>query len=362
MAAYTAIDDPSVYFQTTIYSGTGSQQSITNGGNSDLQPDFLWIKERNHTSNHQLMDSVRGFYIRVESNTDTLEVDTGQAGATNQNVTSFDSDGFGVKNGGAVNESGKTYVAWQWKAGTSVSGNTTGSGSATAYSGSVNTTAGISIITYEANGTAGHTIPHHLGAAPKWVMCKSRSENRGWPTQHAGLTSAAYAIFLSSNGAQIEQFSSGTTNTWNNTAASSTVVTLGNNANNNKNDDSYIMYSFAEKQGYSKFGSYTGNGNADGTFVPLTFSPSFIMIKVTSTTSNWGMFDNKRLGFNPKNEFVRANETNAESSDYDGIDFLSNGFKLRTTSTLVNAAQSYIYMAFAESPLVTSTGVPTTAR
>ena len=124
-----------------------------------------------------------------------------------------------------------------------------------------------------------------------------------------------------------------------------------------------IAYCFAEKKGYSKFGSYTGNGDADGSYIHLGFKPAFVMIKVTSTTSNWGMFDNKRLGFNPKNEFVRANETNTESSDYDGIDFLSNGFKLRTTSTLVNAAQSYIYMAFAESPFVNSAGaVPTNAR
>ena len=362
MAAYTAIDDPSVYFQTTIYSGTGSQQSITNGGNSDLQPDFLWIKERNHTSNHQLMDSVRGFYIRVESNTDTLEVDTGQAGATNQNVTSFDSDGFGVKNGGAVNESGKTYVAWQWKAGTSVSGNTTGSGSATAYSGSVNTDSGFSIITYEANGTAGHTIPHHLGVAPKMVICKSISENRGWPIQHASLTSAAYAIFLSTTGPEANNGADQSTNTWNSTAASSTVVTLGNNANNNKNGDDYIMYSFAEKQGYSKFGSYTGNGSStDGPFVYLGFKPAFIMYK-SRAQEDWEILDNKRVGYNFDNNPVKPHSGDAEAATDRG-DLLSNGFKIRTGGAQINGDGTvYIYMAFAEQPFTTSSSIPGTAR
>jgi len=188
--AYTTIDDPSAFFQTTLYSGTGSQQSITNGGNSDLQPDWLWIKERDGTSSHQLVDSVRLYYNRLESDNASAELDAGQTGATNQNVTSFDSDGFGVKNGGAVNESGKTYVAWQWKAGTTASGTTGGSGTGKSYSYSANTTSGFSVVTYTGNATAGHLIPHGMGKVPRLIHIKSRGDDNGW---HSGTIVSASA-------------------------------------------------------------------------------------------------------------------------------------------------------------------------
>ena len=196
------------------------------------------------------------------------------------------------------------------------------------------------------------------------VICKSRSENRGFPIQHVDLTSAAYAIFLSQNNAQAEQFSSGSTNTWNNTAASSSVVTLGNNANNNKDGDSYIMYAFAEKQGYSKFSSFVGNGNADGAFVYLGFKPAFIIYKNITSAREWILLDNKRLGYNPNNNslFPNNSDTGADGSAV-SADLLSNGFKLRTTSEHDNeSGNTFIYMAFAENPFVTSTGVPACAR
>ena len=357
--AYTDIDDPSAYFQTTLYTGNGSTNAITNSGNSDLSPNWVWIKNRSGADHHALYDSVRGANKYLSSGRDILEA------TQSDGLMSFNSDGFTVGADGGVNTNSNNFVAWQWKAGTSVSGTTTGSGTGKAYSGSVNTDAGFSIITYVANGTAGHTIPHHLGAAPKWVICKSRSENRGFPIQHTGLTSAAYAIFLSQNNAQAEQFSSGSTNTWNNTAASSTVVTLGNNANNNKDNDSYIMYSFAEKKGYSKFGKYTGNGNADGTFVYTGFKPAWLLVKQTTGASqNWYLWDNKRDTFNVTDTPLKPDENTAESGiGAYNIDLLSQGFKFKGTEIQINASgETYIFMAFSEQSFVSSSGVPATAR
>ena len=360
--AYTTIDDPSAYFQTTLYAGNGSaDHSITNSGNSDLQPDWVWIKNRAATDVHCLFDSVRGVTKLLTTVGDVLETTDGDT------LDAFQSDGFRVDADVKVNTNNENYVSWQWKAGTSVSGNTTGSGSATAYSGSVNTDSGFSIITYEANGTAGHTIPHHLGVAPKMVICKSISENRGWPIQHASLTSAAYAIFLSTTGPEANNGADQSTNTWNSTAASSTVVTLGNNANNNKNGDDYIMYSFAEKQGYSKFGIYDGNNNVDGTFVYLGFKPAFLMVKQVNANGNpWGVVDGTRSPDNPTNEQLISNTNGAEITNVNVIDLLSNGFKCRAADNTWNGeaggSKKYLYMAFAEQPLVTSTGVPATAR
>ena len=213
---------PQEHFNTVLYTGNATARSITGVG---FQPDFVWNKTRSANQNNFLYDAVRGASKDLRSNQVGTE-------GTSDAVTAFNADGFSVGSGNDGNENNTTYVNWNWKANGSGSANTDGSINTTDTS--VNTDAGFSIITYVANGTAGHTIPHHLGAAPSMVICKSRSENRGFPIQHIGLTSAAYAIFLSQNNAEAEQFSSGSTNTWNNTAASSTVVTLGNNANNNK--------------------------------------------------------------------------------------------------------------------------------
>jgi hypothetical protein len=359
--AYTDIDDPSSVFQCTLYSGTGSQQSITNGGNSDLQPDFLWIKNRTNTPNHQLMDSVRGYYLRIESNNNSAELDAGQTGATYQNVTSFDSDGFGVKNGDAVNESGKTFVAWQWKAGTSVSGNTGGSGTAKSYTGSVNTDAGFSIITYTGNGTAGHTIPHHLSAVPNIVLTKGRSAALNW-FFFDSMSSYLKRLKLNTTDAQAD------TDGLNDTAPTSSVFTVSGGGEGNTNGATYVAYLFAEKQGYSKFGSYTGNGNADGTFVYTGFSPAFVMIKNVGQTASWNIKDNRRnnastsFNINPRNATLLPNDSAADQ-DANALDFLSNGFKNRSNGGDVNASGTqFIYMAFAEQPFVTSTGVPATAR
>ena len=350
--AYTAIDKPTDYFETLTWTGNGGTLNITG---LDFSPGLIWAKSRSDARSHILCDVVRGATKELSSNADTLE------GTVSTGITAFNSDGFSLGGGGDTNNNSSTFVSWNWAAGTSVSGNTTGSGSATAYSGSVNTTAGFSIITYEANGSAGHTIPHHLGAAPSMVICKSRSENRGFPIQHASLTSAAYAIYLSTTGAEANNGSDQSTNTWNSTAASSTVVTLGNNANNNKNGDDYIMYSFAEKQGYSKIGSYTGNGNADGAFVYTGFKPAMIITKRTDAAADWFIRDNKQDPENVMNEYLSPSST-AVSGDLDSFDFVSNGFKIRNNNNAWNGdGNSYVYMAFAESPFVNSNGIPNNA-
>ena len=362
MAVYTTIDDPSAYFQTTLYSGTGSQQSITNGGNSDLQPDWLWIKERTGTSSHQLVDSVRGYYLRVESDNTSAELDAGQTGATYQNVTSFDSDGFGVKNGGAVNASGDTYVAWQWKAGTSFTNDASSTGIGTIDStGSVNDTAGFSICSYTGTGSNG-TIKHGLSTKPNVILVKKRaSGTANWNMQHTGINTDYQTdyILLDTNAGSGDEDTK-----WNDTAPTTSVFSVGDDGAINNSGDTYISYIFSNRQGYSKFGSYTGNGNADGPFIYTGFKPAWVMAKNTGDTKSWFIYDNKRDPFNPTVEKLRADTTAAEATGTDKlIDFLSNGFKIRTDDAEFNTSDAdYLFYAIAESPFVNSKGVPPTAR
>jgi len=349
--AYTDIDDPGEYFNTVLYTGTGSSNAISGVG---FSPNWVWIKERDSTSSHSVSDTIRGVTKRLNPDlTDDEETLSGL-------MTSFDSDGFTNAADNGVNENTKTYVAWNWKAGTAVSGNSGGSGTAKAYSGSVNTDAGFSIIKYIGNGSSGHTIPHHLSAIPKMMIIKNMTTNStNWMIYHVALGNTK-AIYFTTAYADIDA------GWWNNTSPTSSVFTLGNHDNHNANDNSVIAYCFAEKQGYSKFGSYVGNGNADGTFFYLGFKPAWVMLKKTTDgTSSWCIFDNKRLGRNPNNPRLYANNNNASegASDEAYIDILSNGWKLRGAQADINAsAATYVYMAFAEQPFVTSTGVPATAR
>jgi len=349
--AYTDIDDPGEYFNTVLYTGTGSSNAISGVG---FSPNWVWIKERDSTSSHSVSDTIRGVTKRL--NPDLTAAEETLSGL----MTSFDSDGFTNAADNGVNENTKTYVAWNWKAGTAVSGNSGGSGTAKAYSGSVNTDAGFSIIKYIGNGTSAHTIPHHLGVVPKMMIIKNiTTDSTNWMIYHVALGNGK-AIYFTTAYADVD------TGWWNDTSPTSSVFTLGNHANHNANDNGAIAYCFAEKQGYSKFGSYVGNGNADGTFVYLGFKPAWVMLKKTTDgTSSWCIFDNKRLGRNPNNPRLYANNNNASegASDEAYFDILSNGFKLRGAQPDINlSAKTYIFMAFAESPFVTSTGVPATAR
>ena len=357
--AYTTIDDPSAFFQTKLWTGTdNSSQAFTLDGNSDLQPDFVWIKNRGYANKHVLFDSVRGVNKSLTSSTDAAEVDQNADGGY---LSAFNSDGFTLTEGSGsdndTNDNRYTYVAWNWKAGTAVSGNTSGSGTAKAYSGSVNTDAGFSIITYIGNGTGGHAIPHHLGVAPKMIIAKNRANTISWPVYHHDIGNERF-IYLDTTGA------SGDETTWNDTTPTSSVFTMASTDNNN-NAEANIAYCFAEKQGYSKIGSYVGNGNAaNNTFVYTGFKVGWVLIKRSNSAGEgWFIFDSIRSPANLNVNELRADVNTAETTGSHYIDFLSNGFKPKTAGAGIGrSGDTYIYMAFASNPFVTSTGVPATAR
>jgi len=345
--AYTTIDDPTIHFTTllrnSIYGGSDTSYDI------GFQPDWIWDKVRSTTGVNALFDSVRG----VGSSGKVLYSNDSVNEATNALIKSIDSSGFTVT--ANSDHSSQTIVDWCWKAGGSASSNTDGS---ITSSVSANTTAGFSIVSYTGTGSTG-TVAHGLGSVPQVVICKKRSGasyDESWYVYHVGKGNT-HALSLNSTGA-------GEDNTfWNDTTPTSSVFTVGTD-NVNRSGNLFIAYCFAEKKGYSKFGSYTGNGSSDGTYVHLGFKPSFVMVKDSSNAGyNWMMYDNKRLGYNGGSRYLIANENYAEGGSSDNLmDFTSNGFKLRIADQNINRTHTYIYMAFSESPFVTSTGIPTTAR
>ena len=348
--AYTTINKPSDYFNTKLYSASGSGQSITGVG---FQPDWTWIKARSDGGGHALYDSVRGTTKRLASHNNNAE------GTVSGGVTAFDADGFTVGNDGDVN-SASSIASWNWLAGGTASSNTDGSITSNV---SASTTSGFSIVSYSGNGTGGATVGHGLGSALGLIILKCRdTAGTSWQMFHKSL-GATKSINLEDTAAAATS-----TAYWNDTAPTSSVFSLGTGGDFNNGSRTYVAYCFAEKQGYSKFGSYTGNGNADGTFVYTGFKPAFVMSKYTTGGSaggeGWNMFDNKRDPFNIVDLRLQANSSSAESSSTNHYhDFLSNGFKLRTVDgSANNSGATYIYMAFAENPFVTSTGVPATAR
>jgi len=351
--AYTTINDPSAHFQTKIYSGDGNDdRNITFDGNSDMQPDWLWFKRRNQDVNHILFDSTRGVTKRFHSNNSNVE-------ATEANfLQAFQSDGFQVGTDADINASGGTYVAWGWKAN---GGTTTTNDASSTGVGSIdsvyqaNTTAGFSIVTYTGTGSTA-TVAHGLGAVPDVLIFKKRSAADNWYVYHKQLTSDYYLV-LDTTGARNNDV-----NIWNDTDPTSTVFSIAN-AGVHADGKLMICYAFAEKKGYSKFGRYEGNGNANGAFVYTGFSPAWIMIKNrTDSGDDWHIFDSTRDATgNIASQRLKANDSGAEGSD-GALDFLSNGFKLRNTSNARNSGDRFIYMAFAKSPYVSSTGTPTTAR
>jgi len=346
------IDDGSQYFNTVLYTGNGTNpRSLTGVG---FQPDFTWIKNRTDTWGHGLADSTRGGGKTLITNANAVE----QTNYTWGYVDSFDSDGFTVDAGASgddfVNQTSDNYVSWNWLAnGGTTSSNTDGSITSTVQA---NTTAGFSIVTYTGNQTNGATVGHGLGNAPKMVIVKELNGTSGWIVKHPGLTDAGYYLILNATDAQ-----STAANVWNDTDPSSTVFTLGDNTSVNENTLNYVAYCFAEIEGYSKFGSYTGNGSSDGTFVYTGFRPAIVIQKSTTQVSNWITYDNKRPEYNVQNKPLYPNLNNAEGTST-GYDFVSNGFKLRTSGGLNSSGHTYIYMAFAENPFVTSGATPVTAR
>ena len=346
--AYTTINKPSLHFNTKTYAGNGGSQAITGVG---FQPDFTWIKHREDVSNHRLFDAIRGVNKNIKSN-DTQ----GEITASDQ-LMSFDSDGFTLGADGSVNGTGAAgIVAWNWKANGQGSSNTDGSINTT-YT-SVNTTAGFSIITYTGTGSAG-TIGHGLGVKPDFWQIKARSETRAWYGWHKNL-SLGDKITLNESGAKTTDTSLFGTN-----APTNQVINLGASVGVNNSGQTFVCYAFAEKTGYSKAGLYTGNDSLDGPFCYTGFKPAFVLIKKKDQTASWFIMDNKR---DPHNEMIRdlrPDLTDAENANttYNDLDFVSNGFKIREDNGDMNASgQDYIYLAFAEAPLVGSNNVPCTAR
>jgi len=341
MADYTTVNDAGAYFKTVLYTGTGSSLGVTGVG---FQPDFTWIKNKDAADFHVLTDAVRGVTKYISSNNTLVQ-------ATNaESLKTFDSDGFTVGTQAEVNTNTEEYVSWNWKANGAGSANTDGSISSTV---SVNATAGFSIVKYVGTGSAA-TVGHGLGVAPKFIIVRCLDTAKAWTCYHSSLGSGK-AIFL-------EQTAAPTTSDayFNGVDPTSSVFSIGSSTNVTNSGDDFIAYCFADITGYSKFSSYEGNGNADGAFVYTGFRPAFIICKSIDSTSSWEMLDDKRLGYNVDNDALDADGSSAEGTN-DKMDILSNGFKMRTTAD-PNVAETYIYVACAESPFVNSSGTPTNSR
>ena len=359
--AYTTIDDPSAHHQTAFYTGNATQRNITNDGNSDLQPDWVWIKSVSALESNMLYDTSRGV---------TKDLRSGGTAAENTNaqgLQAFNSDGFQLGTLQNVNYNSQTLVAWQWKANGGTL--TTNDASATSIGThdsqfQANTTAGFSIVTWTGNAEP-ETIAHGLGATPDMIWIKNRADSEGWwvGSASAGSISGGKYLLLHNDNALATNSTS-----FVNQDPTSTVFRVGGSnsgADNliNGNSDNMIAYCFTSIKGYSKIGSYTGNGNADGTFVYTGFKPAWLLWKRTDSATSWRVFDNKRDTDNVVKSRLFPDVTDAANTSQDTLDFLSNGFKLKSTNSGGNASSgTYIYMAFAEHPFVSSKGVPVTAR
>ena len=339
--ADTAIDDPEAYFQVKIYTGNDTNDTaITLDGDTNMQPALVWIKSRDNTEEHMMTDSVRPINNYLASDNDGVE------DSDSDNMQSLDSDGFTMGVRDTHNSNAIKYVAWCWKE---------------------SATSGFDIVGYTGDGVIGTTVAHSLSAKPEFIMIKARAgtnAENNWYCWHVGLA-ANKNMSLNTTAAEFTDPGSGIINTTQNTSTfgfyssdSSGIVNV------NEDSTTFIAYLFAGKQGFSKFGSYTGNGNADGTFVYLGFKPAFMLAKRTDANDHWTLWDNKRES-NPNNNVLYPSLSDAESTSDSSYpaDLVSNGVKWRGTSTGMNASgANYIYMAFAEAPFVNSKGVPCNAK
>jgi len=323
------------YMDTSLYTGTGASLSVTNA--TSFKPDLVWIKSRSASTDNKLTDSVRGTTKALISNT------TGAETTDTNGLTSFNSNGFTLGTDTVYNNSGATYVGWQWQAGqgSNVS-NTNGSITSTV---SASTTAGFSVVTYTGTGVAG-TIGHGLGVAPSMIIVKSRSITNDWPVYHSYLGNGTYAL-LDTSGA-----SSSSSTIWNATSPTSSVFSVGINTVSNTVTATYVAYCFASISGFSAFGNYTGNGSSTGPFVYCGFEPSFVLIKnTTSAGPQWWIIDNKRNAYNSANLALPTSLNLSDQTISNLLNFLSNGFQIQTTNGDFNTSGSnYIYAAFAQNP------------
>jgi len=329
MAAYTTIDDPEAYFQVVTYTGNGSaNHAITLPGTTDMQPDLVWIKNRDATDSHCLFDAVRGATKVIHSDSTAAESTDADT------LDSFTSDGFQVDADVKVNTNTEKYVAWCWKE---------------------SATAGFDMVDYDGAGAANHS--HSLSAVPRFMIVKRYSATESWFVYNGSLGQAKVGYLN-----DIVAWGSGT-NVWGGSDPTSSVFSIGSDSGISGSGD-YVAYLWAEKQGFSKFGTYVGNGSTDGTFVYTGFKPAMVIMKNQAGSEDWHLYDNKRANsFNVADKTLDPNNTNAEYTISSGVDFLSNGFKWRATASALNGSGAdYVYGAWAEAPFVNSNGVPCNAR
>ena len=353
--AYTTIDDPEAYFQVKLWTGTGASLDLTLDADTDMQPDLVWAKTRNDTQDHQVIDSVRGVTKLLATNGTA-----GQFTDTN-NLTAFSSDGFTVGSSGGINGSSDTLVAWCWKGGTT--SGISGSADITPNAYSFNQTSGFSVVTYNGTDVAGNTVLHGIGTKPEFMIVKKVPANGAydWIVYHKDDTAGLYL-----NNVTVNNDSSANSIWFNGAAPTSTVFSIGTDGRIGDDVDTgaYVFYGWAGIQGYSKFGSWVGNGNANGPFIYTGFRPAFILRKEASNDDVWVINDTKRSPINFATSAVPL-YPHTSGAEPNGVNFdiLSNGFKIRNTDGDTNTSgATFIYAAFAEAPFVNSNGVPCNAR
>ncbi len=349
--AYSDIKDPSAHFQTMLWTGNASSNEITFDGNSDLQADWIWHKEPNDSNGWHQTDTSIGIanYLASESTAAEYGVGSAYVSAIGSNSITYGSGDS------SFNSNSVAQATWAWKAnGSTTASNTSGSITSTVQA---NTDAGFSIVTYTGTGSTS-TVGHGLGVKPDMMILKNRdSGSRNWIVYHKD-TDASTNYFLRLNTTDAKSYSGGR---FNGTQPTSSVFTVGTAVQTNENGDGIVAYCFNSVQGYSKFGKYVGNGSTDGAFVHTGFKPAFVMTKNTSATDSWVIMDKKRSPSNVANKYLLPNSSGAEGTNFDMFDFVSNGFKCRRATSQNASGNTFIYMAFAESPFVAG-GVPTTAR
>ena len=330
--AYTTIANPELYFQSKTYSGNGSTNAITLDGSENMQSDFIWFKRRDGADNHILFDDVRGVTKGLYSDLTNAEDNLADS------LSSFDSNGFTLGadtgSGGSINGSSESCVAWCWKE---------------------SATAGFDIVSFTGNGSA-RTISHSLSAKPDFFVVKGRTFGEQWECYHTSL-GATKCLQWDDNSAEADL-----ANRFNDTEPTSSVFTVGDADAVNKNTYTYITYLWRSVQGFSRFSKYTGNGNANGTFIHLGFRPAWFLVKRSDSANSWHLVDAKRNTFNPTQNGLFPDTNDGENTG-NQFDFLANGVKLNSSDGGYNASGgTYIFMAFAEQPFVNSNGTPANAR
>lgn len=338
--AYSTIIKPSLHFNSKTYVGNGGTQSITGIG---FQPDFIWLKNRDHTDWHWWNDSVRGVTKTIHSNVNNAE----STQATG--ITAFDSDGFTVGADGSTNRNSEDFIAWNWKGGTT-SGLSGGNITPSVYS--YNATAGFGIYKYTGNGSSDQTIPHGLGKKPAMVIYKRLDSGTNWVVQSHYFGNRVQLVLNGADGLATDS-RLGASDNWD-----ATNFNVGTYGDINNNGSPHVAYVFTNIKGYQKIGLYKGNGNGSGTFVYTGFRPRFLLVKRSNTSGqDWPMFDNALDSNNPRDNRLHANTNAVEYTTRYGFDFYANGFKARTTDNHFNgASDEYLYWAIAENPLVANVG------